>query len=159
METKQIKQLRKDIEKQYKRLEDAKAKLHYATISDAQFRIKMLEAQLQNELEHQPMPLSKILSKEQVDENKIVQTIIEMHPAADFLADSAMILRETLDKLGLDGCSLFPYVAEIKSKSEHFASLLCNYQPLSDFICDDDEYIEAAHKLTANYMAKTLKVE
>ena len=64
METKQIKQLRKNIEKQYKRLEDAKAKLHYATISDAQFRIKMLEAQLQNELEHQPMPLSKILSKE-----------------------------------------------------------------------------------------------
>lgn len=159
METKQIKQLRKDIEKQYKRLEDAKAKLHYATISDAQFRIKMLEAQLQNELEHQPMPLSKILSKEQVDENKIVQKIIEMHLAADFLADSAMILRETLDKLGLDGCSLFPYVAEIKSKSEHFASLLCNYKPLSEFICDDDEYIEAAHKLTANYMAKTLKVE
>ena len=36
------------------------------------------------------MPLSKILSKEQVDENKIVQKIIEMHLAADFLADSAM---------------------------------------------------------------------
>lgn len=159
MKTKQIKQLRKALAKEYDRLNEAKAKLHYATISDAQFRIKMLEAQIQNELEHQPMPMSQILTKEQVEQHKIIQKIIEMHLAADFLADSAMILRETLEKLGLDGCSLFPYVAEIKSKSEHFASLLCNYKPLSEFICDDDEYIEAAHKLTANYMSKTLKVE
>ena len=159
MATNNIKQLKKDLEKQRRRLEEAKSKLHYATIADAEFRIRLLEAQIAEEQKYQPQPLSDILTKEQIAENGIVQKIIEMHLAADFLADCAMILRQTFENLGLDGCSLFPHIAEIKRNSEKFASLLCNYQSLTDFICNNDEYIDAAHNLALTYMDKKLEIK
>lgn len=158
METNTMKQLRKQLSKQIKRLEDAKARMHYATISDAEFRIRLLEAQIAEEQKYQPQPIALLLTKEQIAENKIVQKIIEMHLAADFLADSAMVLRETFEKLGLNGCSLFKYIADIKRDSEHFASLLCSYQSLRDFICDDSEYIDAAHNLARAYIDKNLTI-
>ena len=153
-----MKQLRKQLSKQIKRLEDAKARMHYATISDAEFRIRLLEAQIEEEKKYQPNPISELLTPEQIAKHGIVQKIIEMHLAADFLADSAMVLRETLEGLGLNGCSLFKYTAEIKRNSEHFASLLCAYQSLQDFICDDGEYIEAAHNLANAYITKHLEI-
>lgn len=159
MATNQIKQLKKDLQKQRRRLEEAKAKMHYATIADAEFRIRLLEAQIAEEQKYLPQPLSDILSPEQITEHKIVQKIIEMHLAADYLADCAMVLRETFEKLGLDGCSLFPHIAEIKRNSEHFASLLCNYQSLTNFICDNDEYIDAAHNLALTYMDKKIEIK
>lgn len=158
METNTFKQLKKDLSKQRRRLEDAKARRHYATISDAEFRIRLLEAQIEEEKKYQPNPISELLTPEQIAKHGIVQKIIEMHLAADFLADSAMVLRETLEGLGLNGCSLFKYTAEIKHNSEYFASLLCAYQSLQDFICDDGEYIEAAHNLTNAYITKHLKI-
>lgn len=123
-------------------------------------KIEAIKKLIEQEESYSPQPLSKYLTKQEVFEYNIPIKIIEMHLASDFLADCAACLKETLHKLNLDNCTLYPYVDEIKRLSERFAGMVCKTElsGLSDFMIFNDEYIENAHKLTTEYISKHLKI-
>lgn len=86
--------------------------------------------------------------------------MVALHLAADFLADCGYDLKDTLNKLGLEGCSLFPMIEDITKKAQDFASIVCHpeFAGLSDFMVNNEEYIDTMHADTDAYIEKKLVI-
>ena len=121
-------------------------------------RIKDLEAEIEEAEAYEPHRLSEIIDHETLRKHKIAEKMVKMHLASDYLAECAADLKDTLSKLGIDQCSIFPMVEGIFKQSQDFASVVCHPQfaGLSDFIVEDEAYIEAVNLLTDAYLEKHL---
>lgn len=123
-------------------------------------KVKELESLIKEAEAYEPRKLSELIDKETLKEHRLAEQMVKLHLVADFLCDCGFDLRESLNKLGLADCSLFPLVDEITKKASAFASLVCHpeFAGLQDFIINNEEYIEASHKLTEEYINKHLVI-
>lgn len=110
---------------------------------------------LEDEIEARtPKPLREFIDKATLDRLGLHRKIIALHLAADFLNDCCYDYTDTLRKLGLEDSTLTPEVAEIKRLSGNLAARLCKMgiQALSDFMVNNDKYIDALHGFTTAYI-------
>jgi hypothetical protein len=125
-----------------------------------EFKIKILEAQIEEAEAYEPRKLAELIDKETLEKHKIAEKMVALHLAADFLTDCGHDLKDTLNALGLEGCSLFPLVDEIRKKASDFAALVCHpeFAGLSDFMVNNEEYIDECHRVTEDYIHKHLEI-
>lgn len=123
-------------------------------------RVDALEAQIEEAEAYEPRKLSELIDKETLAKHKIAEKMVALHLAADFLTDCGHDLKDALKALGLEGCSLYPLVDEIRAKASNFAALVCHpeFAGLSDFMVNNDEYIDECHKVTQEYIQKHLVI-
>lgn len=125
-----------------------------------ELKIKMLEAQIEEAEAYEPRRLSELIDKETLEKHRIAEKMVALHLAADFLTDCGHDLKDALNSLGLEGCSLFPIVEDIRKKASDFAALVCHpeFAGLSDFMVNNDEYIDECHRVTEDYIHKHLVI-
>lgn len=133
-------------------------KFHKAQL--LQNKIAVIEEQIKEAEAYEPRKLSELLDRATLDKYKISQKMVALHLAADFLADCGYDLKDTLGKLGLDGCSMLPMIDEITKKAQAFASIVCHpeFAGLSDFMVNNEEYIDKMHAETNSYIDKKLNI-
>lgn len=125
-----------------------------------QAKIGYLEEQIKEAEAYEPHKLSELIDKETLEKHKIAEKMVALHLAADFLTDCGHDLKDALKTLGLEGCSLYPLVEDIRKKASDFAALVCHpeFAGLSDFMVNNDEYIDECHQVTQNYIQKHLVI-
>lgn len=141
-------------------LNEAARNNDYSRLASINKQIRVVKETIKQEDYFRPQPLAEILTPQQMKENEIVKKIIEVHLVSDLLCDVAMVLQETLDKLGLATCDLYAPINDIKKASEKFASKITteDYEGLAEFMLENDDYIDAAHKLTREYIDKHIYI-
>lgn len=132
----------------------------YYKAHQLQSRVDALETAIEEAKAYEPRKLSELIDRATLDKHKISEKMVALHLAADFLADCGYELKDTLAKLNLDACSLLPLIDEITKKSQSFASVVCHpeFAGLSDFMVNNEEYIDTMHKETDAYIEKKLNI-
>lgn len=132
----------------------------WQTVRKLEAKIKEADAAIEEAKAYEPMPLSKLLSREEFNREGFCEEIIKIHMAADFLTDVAMAFRCHLEKKGLVGASLFPEIKKLEDIAAHLAAVVCKpeYGQLSDFMTTNDSLIDGMHKLCDDYLAKHLNI-
>lgn len=117
-------------------------------------KIKHVEAAIEEAESYLPRKLSELFDKETLHKSGILNAIVKVHLAADFLAFCAYDLRDRFTALGVEENHLLPLLDEIKKRSQDFASIVCHpeFAGLSDFIVTNDEFIDNMHKITQQYI-------
>lgn len=123
-------------------------------------RIKAIEAQIKEAEEYEPKRLSELIDQETMRKHRLSEKMVALHLAADFVAECGYDLKDTLAKLGLHQCSLLPMVKEITDKAQAFASLVCHpsFAGLSDFMVENEEYLDELQRVTAEYISRKLQI-
>lgn len=115
-----------------------------------ELRIKLALAE-----EYEAKPVREFLSREEANRLGIPALVLECHLAADFLTDCASRLKESVDKAGLVPVNLIPEIADIRRRSERFASMICAYnEDLMSLMVDNEELIAKLHADTLAYLSK-----
>lgn len=157
-----------------RRIEKLKAKLEQARLKQLALvnRGKLIEAgrlnpgieqirqQIQEAEKYEPQQLGKLIDAETLRESGLSKKLVEVHLAADFLADCAMDVRETLGKLGFSGCSIFPLLKDIETRAQEFASIVCHpeFAGLSDFMTTNERFIDDMHIISRRYISDHLNI-
>lgn len=123
-------------------------------------RIKAIEALIKEAEEYEPKKLSELLDQETMRKHRLSEKMVALHLAADFVAECGHDLKGTLAKLGLHQCSLLPMVKEITDNAQAFASLVCHpsFAGLSDFMCENEEYLDELQRVTYEYISRKLQI-
>jgi hypothetical protein len=126
-----------------------------------QDKIKGLDLEIEEAEMYEPQRMSALISAADLKKNHVNELFIKTHLAADFLADCAMQIREVMDKLDLRYCSLFDMLDNIFKESQSFANFVCRTenQKLVDFMCDNEDYINALHGFTSNYINQRINID
>lgn len=123
-------------------------------------KLKSLQAQIEEEEASVPRALSEIFDRKTLNDSGINKLIVEVHLAADFLADCSYALRDAFNKLGVEETKLLPLLDEIKKKSQSFADIVCHpeFAGLSDFMVTNDEFINSMHEIAQGYINEHLTI-
>lgn len=123
--------------------------------------IEAIENKIKEAEAYEAQQLSKLVPEETLNKYRVPEMIIELHLAADYLADCAFSLRATLDHLGIERCSLYPLTDEICKKAQAFADIVCHpeFGQLADFMCDNEQYTKALHGFSQSYMRQHLAIK
>jgi len=107
---------------------------------------------------YDPQPLGDIISLKELDRHRINARLIEIHLAADYLADCCMEIRDELKKLGVADCEIYHIADDIGARAQRFANAICHPQfgGLTDFMVNNDELIDELHQASARYMDSRL---
>lgn len=126
----------------------------------ANARVAAIERELADAERYEPRLLGEILDRKTLAESGLSRKLIETHLAADFLADCAFDLRETLGKLGLADCSVFPMLRSIQKQAQAYAGIVCHpeFAGLSDFMCNNERLIDDLHLLCRRYIAERINL-
>lgn len=120
--------------------------------------ISAIEEEIAEARKYEPQQLGKLLDRETLRRMEIGAKLVEVHLAADYLADCAFDIRETLDKLGLADCSIFPMLRSIQRQAQEFADIVCHpeFAGLSDFMTTNDRFIDDMHLIARRYISEKL---
>lgn len=123
-------------------------------------RIAAIEKAITEAERYEPQLLGEILDRETLAKSGLSRKLIETHLAADYLADCAFDTRETLEKLGLADCSIFPMLRSIQKQAQAYASIVCHpeFAGLSDFMCNNERLIDDLHLITRRYMDERINL-
>lgn len=123
-------------------------------------RIAAIEKAITEAERYEPQLLGEILDRKTLAESGLSRKLIETHLAADYLADCAFDTRETLEKLGLADCSIFPMLLSIQKQAQAYASVVCHpeFAGLSDFMCNNERLIDDLHLLCRRYMDERINL-
>lgn len=123
-------------------------------------KIKDVEAAIEEAENYLPKKLSELFDKETLNKSGINIAIVKVHLAADYLVDCAYDLKDKFDKLGVQGNHLLPLLDEIKKRAQEFASIVChpNFAGLSDFIVNNEDYIDEVNTITDKYIEDHLTI-
>ena len=132
----------------------------YAQASGMMRKLNEIEVQIEEAEAQVPRALSQLFDKKTLNESGINKLIVEVHLAADFLADCAYELKDAFDKLGVQETKLVPLLDEIKKRSQSFASIVCHpeFAGLSDFMVTNEEFINAMHEISQKYINDHLTI-
>lgn len=157
-----------------KRVDRLRAKLDAALARRAEFiakgriieagqmttRINILQDDIKEAERYEPQQLGKLISRETLQKSGLAKKLIKTHLAADYLADCAFDARETLEKLGLAGCSIFPPLQAIQKQATAYAGVVCHpdFAGLSDFMINDEQFIDDMHGTCDKYIEGKLNL-
>lgn len=121
------------------------------TASAMEGDIRDLEAQI---AALEPRPLREYIDRDTLRRLGLHRKIIELHLAADYLADCGADYASTLATLGLNDVALMPQVKEIQRLAQHLANHLCeiNIPALGEFMTGNDDYINSLHGFSTAYI-------
>ncbi|TFU92310.1 hypothetical protein E4T81_12025 [Barnesiella sp. WM24] len=133
-------------------------KLYQANITMG--KIQDVEAAIEEAESYLPKKLSELFDKETLNKSGINNAIVKVHLAADYLADCAYDLKDKFDKLGVQENHLIPLLDDIKKRAQEFASIVChpNFAGLSDFIVNNEDYIDDVNSITDKYIENHLTI-
>lgn len=123
-------------------------------------RITALERAIEDARRYEPQQLGKLLPAETLRSSGLSKKLIEVHLAADYLADCAFDVRETLESLGFADCSIFPMLKAIQDRAQEFANIVCHpdFAGLSDFMTTNERFIDDMHLISRRYIADKLLI-
>lgn len=124
-------------------------------------KIAELEAKLHDAEMYEPVQLREILSSDELSKNNIYGKLLKINLAADFLNDVTMDCRQALKKLGVGNMHFQKDLDEIFKLSARVADLISktSEEDLTDFIVNDDEFIEACHAAANKHLDSTFKLK
>ena len=127
---------------------------------DYKVMIDKLEKEIAEAESYLPKKLADQLPAKVLDESGLCNLIIKTHMAADFLCDTAFILRAKMQELGFADCSLYPFIERLEKDSATYAGIACHedFAGLSDFMTTNEVLIEKLHKTCDAYLKKHLKI-
>lgn len=107
-----------------------------------------------------PKPLSQIAPMEDLRKLKVLEHLVQVYMAADFLADRCFQVNEDFDRLGLELHNIAPEAKDLCRRAEQFASRVAapEFAGLADFILENEAYIEGMRELTEDYQKRRLKI-
>lgn len=133
----------------------------YAAAMDISTKLKAKETEIEDYHRlYDPQPLGGIISLAELDRHRINSKLIELHLAADYLADCGMDLKDELGKLGIADCEVYHIVDDIRIRAQRFANVICapEFSGLVDFMTRNDELIDALHRESRRYIDMKLNL-
>lgn len=129
------------------------------TVAQISQHIRDLDEEIAEAAKYEPMSLKTILAEQGVSTAQFVTPILELHLAADYLNDCAISLKEHFKKIGVEWCSLFPFVETIDKVSGELAGLVCGeyFPKTQDILLEDERLIDDFHLLANRYLKKKME--
>lgn len=121
-------------------------------------KIAVLEAEIQEAEAYEPRKLHEVIDMETLDRHGIGKAMVKMHIAGDYLTETASVLRQKLDSIGLADCSIFHLVKGIEQQSARFTAIVCHpeFAGLSDFISTDERLLDDLDIIVSKYLDEHL---
>lgn len=127
----------------------------YAAAMSISTRLKAKETEIEDYHRlYDPQPLGDIISLAELDRHRINSKLIELHLAADYLADCGMDLKDELGKLGIADCEVYHIIEDIRERAQRFANIICTpeFRGLVEFMVNNDELINTLHRESQSYI-------
>ena len=104
---------------------------------------------------YEAKPIKELVSMDEIHESGLIPALMECHLAADYLNSCSCEVKDIIKKMGFRAVSIIPDINEIISRTNAFASVLCEKnEVLRDMLLDNDTLINALHKKTLSYIAQ-----
>lgn len=123
-------------------------------------KIAALEDEIKEAEAYEPRKLAEMIDSATLDRSGVAKDMVKMHIAADYLTETAMALRENLEKLGFEDCSIFHLAKGIEEQAARFANIVCHpeFAGLSDFMSTNEKLIDALDFVVLNYLDEHLEI-
>ncbi len=146
------------------RLEELEAKRNQFMRQGKYMQMQKLDAELtevrkliEEAEKYSPKPIRELVSMDKIQQSGLIPALIECHLAADYLNDCCYTVNDIIKGMGFSPASIIPDLKEIISKSNVFASLLCDRsEQLGDLLVRNDTLIAALHKKTLGHISQRL---
>lgn len=122
--------------------------------------LKKIEAQIAQAEEYEPKLLREVIDNDTLVRSGLAKKIVEVHLAADYLADCSHELKDIFKKLELVDNTLYPKIEAIRKESQAFANTVCHpeFAGLENFMCNNDRLIDDMHLLAQRYIDEHLVI-
>lgn len=104
--------------------------------------------------------LCDMLPKEEIKRLDLINKMIKISLAADFLTDCTIDYADTLKSVGLNDATLMQMVQPIREQAQKLANMpaQAQYGELVDLMVEDDTLISGMHILADRYLKENLNI-
>lgn len=134
----------------------------YLEAAETTRRIREVEAEVKAAEEYErlskPVPVTKVITSERLDELGLIPLLIEAHLAADFLTGIAYAISDICKKEGFEQVIFSSDLQDILKKCDVFASALIRLCPnLTELLTENETLNMAVHKKYVSYITQKAK--